>query len=504
MTTPATRVSAFTDDALGTDDATAVAERIARGEVSSVEVVEAAIARIEAVNPALGAVAATDYDRARTRATRLRTMTPRDSTSPRTAGRRHTDDAAGDAAFIGVPSATKDNVHVAGIPMTMGSLAVPTTPGTHDGAFTRQFLDTGLIPVASTTMPEFGWTPTTERVGGDVTRNPWDTRRSPGGSSGGAAALVASGALPIAHGNDGGGSIRIPAAACGLVGLKPTRGRLRLDEGNASMPVKVVVDGVLTRSVRDTARFFATAERVWRNRRLPEIGLVERGVPTGQRLRIGVMVDSPVAPASDADTRRAVERTAGLLEALGHNVSEYAAPIPEFFKADFEDYWAFLAYAVARRGRRMFGPDFAPERLDPMTLGLAQRFRRRAHRTPLFMTRLGASGRVQQRVFGDIDLVLTPVLTHVAPEIGYLSADLPFDVQFERLVAYAGFTPLANATGAPAISLPLGRTEDGRPVGVMMSARRGEERRLLEIAFDLEEASPFASLARPDLTQLDG
>lgn len=476
MTATHTRVSAFTDDALGSDDATGVAERIASGDISAEEAVEAAIARVETVNGALNAVAATDFDRARRRA---RGMTGR---------------ARG--AFSGVPTATKENIHVAGMPARMGSQAVSSQPGDVDGAFTRQFLDTGVIPVVSTTMPEFGWTATTERVGGDVTRNPWDTAYSSGGSSGGSAALVASGALPIAHGNDGGGSIRIPAAACGLVGLKPTRGRLRLDEGNASMPVKVVVDGVLTRTVRDTARFFEAAERSYRNPRLQPIGHVEHG--PARPLRVGLMIDSPVAPDTDDDTRAAVERTRDLLEALGHTVVDYAAPIPRFFKADFEDYWAFLAWAVARNLRGLNGSDFDRTRLDPLTLGLAKRYQRRAHRTPLFLARLAASGAAQQRQFGDVDLVLSPVLTHVAPRIGHLTADQSFEEHFEKLVAYAGFTPLANATGAPAISLPLGRTADGRPVGVMLSARRGEERRLLEIAYDLEEAAPFASLARSD------
>ena len=470
--TPAQRINAFTDDALGTADATGIAERIASGEISAQEAVEAAIARVESVNGELNAVAAWDQERARRRAS---------------AGRVR-------GAFAGVPTATKDNIHVAGMPATMGSRAVPSQPGDVDGAFTRQFLDTGVIPVCSTTMPEFGWTATTERVGGDVTRNPWDTAYSSGGSSGGSAALVASGALPIAHGNDGGGSIRIPAAACGLVGLKPSRGRLRLDEGNATMPVKVVVDGVLTRSVRDTARFFEAAERTYRNPKLQPIGRVDDG--PARPLRVGVTVDSPLAPPSDADTRAAVERTSDLLESLGHTVVEYSPPIPKFFKTDFEDYWALLAWAVATNRGGMFGPGFNRDALDPLTLGLAKRFRRRAHRAPLFVARLAASGRVQERSFGDVDLVLTPVLAHTVPQIGHLGADQPFEDHFARLVAYAAFTPLANATGAPAISLPLGRTWDGRPLGVMLSARRGEERRLLEIAFDLEEASPFATLAR--------
>ncbi|KGN37204.1 amidase [Knoellia subterranea] len=474
MTAATTRVSAFTDDALGTDDATGVAERIARGEISASEAVDAAIARVEAVNADLNAVASTDHDRARARAARV--------AQGRTRG-----------AFAGVPTATKENIHVAGMPAGMGSRAVPKVPGDLDGAFTKQFFDTGVIPVCSTTMPEFGWTATTERVGGDVTRNPWDTAYSSGGSSGGSAALVASGALPFAHGNDGGGSIRIPAAVCGLVGLKATRGRLRLDEGNATMPVRVVVDGVLTRSVRDTARFFEAAERSYRNTRLQPIGHVEDG--PARPLRVGMMFDSPVAPPSDADARAAVERTATLLESLGHSVVDYVPPIPTFFKADFEDYWSLLAYAVSSNRGGMFGSGFDAAQLDPLTLGLAKRFRRRAHRTPLFIARLAASGAVQQKRFGDVDLVLSPVLVHNAPRIGYLGADQSFEEHFEKLVRYAAFTPLANATGAPAISLPLGQTDDGRPVGIMLSARRGEERRLLEIAFDLEEASPFASLA---------
>jgi amidase len=468
MTTTSGPVHAFTDDALGDGDATEVARRVAAREVSPSELVDAAIARLEKVNPTLNGMAFEDFERARSRA----------------AGPR-----ARRGVFGGVPSATKDNIHVAGMPMTMGSLAMPRTRGTTDGAFTRQFLDTGVIPICSTTTPEFGWTATTERVNGDVTRNPWNPNHSSGGSSGGSAALVAAGVLPIAHGNDGGGSIRIPASACGLVGLKATRGRLRPDPSTASMPVKVVTDGVLARSVRDVAAFFASAEQTWANPRLTRIGHVD-GAPA-RRLRIGVTVDSPLAPPTDADTRAAVEQTAALLESLGHTVVPYDPPVPKFFKSDFEDYWSLLAFAIATDGPRMFGKEFDKKKLDPLTLGLAKRFRRRSAKTPLFLARLAASGPAAERRFGDIDLALTPVLCHSSPEIGYLSADQPFEQHFERLVAYAGFTPLHNATGSPAISVPMGQTAGGFPIGVMFSAKRGEERRLLEIAFELEEAQPF-------------
>ena len=467
MTRPVT-VHAFGDDALGDLDATGVAERLARAEISALEATEAAIDRIERVNPDLNAMASRDFDAARERARRL--------DRPR-------------GAFGGVPALAKENIHVAGLPMTMGSRALPDRPQRRNGAVARQLLDTGLVLLGTTRMPEFGWTATTERMGGDVTRNPWETDFSAGGSSGGSAALVAAGAVPIAHGNDGGGSIRIPAAICGLVGLKPTRGRLRPEESNETMPVKVVADGVLARSVRDVARFFEAAELTYRNPALPAIGAVPDG-PI-RRLRIGVTLDSPAAPRSDASTRAAVEQAVQTLVGLGHEVVDHDLGIPRSFRSDFEDYWSLLALGVVTSGRRLFGSDFDAGALDPLTLGLARRAKRRLAKMPLVIARLAASGRAYERSLAALDLVLSPVLCHTTPRIGHLSADLDFARHFERLVAYAGFTPWHNASGAPAISVPAGRTAEGLPVGVMFAARRGEERRLLEIAYEMEAAAPF-------------
>lgn len=467
---PQTRVHAFGDDALGALDATGVAERIAAGEISAAEAVDAAIARVERLQPVLNGLEQDDFARARRRADR-----------PSTPG-----------AFGGVPTLIKDNVLVAGMPMTMGSKAVSRAPRPVDGDFTKQLLSTGVIPVGSTTTPPFGWTATTEKVDGDVTRNPWHTGYSSGGSSGGSAAFVASGAVPFAHGNDGGGSIRIPASACGLVGLKPSRGRTRPDPKTKDMPVDIVSNGILARSVRDVAGLYAAMEREYRNPRLQPIGEVEG--PGGRRLRVGVTMDSPFAPPSDQDTRGSVEATARLLDSLGHDTEPYEPQVPRSFKTDFEDYWSLLALAIHRSGKRQFGRDFDASKLDPLTLGLSARFAKRLYRAPLLIARLAASGTFYERTFGDVDVVLTPVLTHTTPEIGYLSGDLPFTDHFSRLVDYAAFTPLHNATGAPAISLPLGQTEDGRPVGVMLSARRGQERMLLELAYELEAAAPFARI----------
>ncbi|HIZ99418.1 MAG TPA: amidase [Candidatus Janibacter merdipullorum] len=468
------RVSAFTDHVLGDLDATAVAEEIRAGRMSAGEAVEAAIARVAAVDPTLGATTVDDHDRARDRATHL----PKGTSAP----------------FAGVPTAIKDNVPVAGLAMSAGSEALSTTPKDVDAPIVRQLLSTGLIPIATTTCPPFGWTATTERPHGLVTRNPWGTGYSSGGSSGGSAALVAAGALPIAHGNDGGGSIRIPAAACGLVGLKPTRGRLLGDPATDKAPVKIVANGVLTRTVRDTANFFAAAERFQPSGKLAPIGRVEG--PGARRLRVGMMVDSPLVPPTDPQTREAVEAAGRLLEGLGHTVDpDLVVPVPRFFKTDFEDYWGLLALSSATQGAGIYGDGFDASRLDPFTRGLAARAKKRLHRLPLAVARLTATSAMADRLFPEAsDLILTPTLAHTTPRIGYLSGDLDFDTHFERLPPYVGFTPLHNVSGQPAISLPLGRTDDGRPIGVMFSARRGQERLLLELAFELEAAAPFARL----------
>lgn len=468
MTT--TRVHAFTDDALGEGDATEVAARIRDGEVTASEVCDAAAARIAAVSD-LNAVSEIEGERA----------TRRIDAAQRSR-----------AEFAGVPTAIKENVALAGSATTMGSAAIPPVPAAKDGGFVAQFLSLGVVPLARTTSPPFGWTATTERPGGDDTRNPWDLGYSSGGSSGGTAALVAAGAVPIAHGNDGGGSIRIPASACGLVGLKATRGRVLSDPAMEGAPVKIAIDGVLTRSVRDSARAFAGFERSYANPKLQPIGSVE-GLGA-RRLRIGVTHDSPMSAASDAETRAAIDAAAELLASLGHGVQDFTPQLPDWLSTDFQDYWSFLAWAIRRRGKALFGEGFDASRLDNVTNGLADRAARRLPRVPLAVARLNSLGRHYDRMFGELDLVLTPVLCHTTPEIGYLGADLPFDVHFPRLIDYVGFTPLQNASGGPAISLPLGRTAAGLPLGVMLAARRGQERLLLEIAFELEAAAPFARI----------
>jgi len=243
------RIHAFGPDLLSDHDAVALAELVRRREVRPVELAEAAIARVEKVNGALNALQLANYERALADAAKLRP-----------------------GVFAGVPTFVKDNTDLRGLPTGYGSQAVPSVPAHENGAFARQFLSLGFTVLGKTTLPEFGFNSTTEYQGKPPTRNPWHTAYSCGGSSGGSAALVAAGVVPIAHANDGGGSIRIPAACCGLVGLKPSRARLVDGEMARTLPVKIIVEGVVTRTVRDTAHFLAGAEQYWRNAKLPPIG----------------------------------------------------------------------------------------------------------------------------------------------------------------------------------------------------------------------------------------
>src|SRR5690348_9304549 len=282
------RCQAFGDDALGDHDAVGLVGRLRAGEVSARELVEAAIARTEAVNPTLNGLAFDAFDRARDRADARRPF---------------------GGYFDGVPTFVKDNVAVAGMPTMQGTDAWAPRPMPADGEWAKLFLGTGLIPLGKTQMSEFGFSGSAEHPRIGPVRNPWDPERTAGASSSGSAAFVAAGAVPIAHANDGGGSIRIPASCNGLVGLKPTRGRLPLDKETARMPLHIVANGVVTRSVRDTAAFFREAERIYRNPKLPAIGDVT--APGSQRLRIAFCTKSIMREAS-TEMRELTLKTAAL------------------------------------------------------------------------------------------------------------------------------------------------------------------------------------------------
>lgn len=465
-----TRVHAFGDDALSDLDATAMAAAIADGHLSATEALEAALSRLDRVDPVLRALVHDDRARARTRA---RASLP-------------------DGPFTGVPSVIKNNTRFAGLPTQHGSAAVPATRERRHEPFTEQLLSTGVNIIGTSSLPAFGLTASTEFVDREPTRNPWNPAFSAGASSGGSAALVAAGVVPIAHGNDGGGSIRIPAAACGLVGLKVTRDRVLPALSMHGAPVDIVSNGVLSRSVRDTAAFVAGAERHQPVARLPRVGLVEG--PSARRLRVGIIDETLAGAVLDEDTKRELDRAAALLAGLGHDVVPMPVPVDRSFEQHFVQYWRMLAFSIDRFGRFAVDPGFDRGHLDPFTRGLSRAFLRDVWRTPRAIAALRRSASEYAAIFDQHDVVLSPTVGHRTPELGWLDPSVDFDEAFTRLSGYASFTPLANAAGSPAISLPLGRTSNDLPLGLHVWAAHGDEHTLLELAFELEAAAPFARI----------
>lgn len=455
-------IHAFKNDAMGDHDATGLADLIRRGEVTISEVTAAAIERARQVEPFIQGIVYESFE-----------QTTQDPSQP----------SAG--FFHGVPTFIKDNMDVAGMPTRHGSAAIPTHIAAKTSAFAEQMLAQGYICLGKSALPEFGFNASTEHASGPPSRNPWNLAFSTGASSGGSAALVAAGVVPIAHANDGGGSIRIPAACCGLIGLKPSRGRLIDNDAAKSLPINIVSDGVVTRSVRDTARFYAEAEKHYYNRKLPPMGMVEG--PSRRSMTIGLVLDSINGHATDQNTRETVEHTARLLESMGHRIVPMDVPIASSFPDDFAHYWGMLAFGVKANGRKLMHPEFDKSRVDSLTNGLDRMFRRQFYKLPATLWRLRRSYHDYAKAVAGFDAILTPVLGHTTPEIGYLNPEQDFDTLFERLTRYVSFTPLANATGAPAISVPMGQTENNLPIAVHLMGRHGGEQTLLELAYSLEE-----------------
>jgi len=460
------------DDGAARLDAVATIDALDRGEVSPSELIEATIARAERLDPQLGAVAFERYDAVR-------------AAAPSRRRRR--------GSFEGVPTFIKDMVPVAGLPLTWGSVALSGGPPLkRSGGIAVDIEAMGMPIVGSSTMPEWGFTSSTEFPHTDPTRNPWNPGRTVGGSSGGAAALVASGVVPIAHAADGGGSIRIPAACAGLVGLKPTQGRLRRHPDEARLPVAVTVDGVVTRTVRDTARWYAEMERVRPSRAVPPLGEVTG--PPSRRLRIGVLSEAPGIAVPDDPTLATLDVTAALLEELGHHVE--AAPLPidaGQFRDDFIAYFQFLVFAATRTARLTHGPHVKISEITHFTDGMAGSFRTAPHRVVSAARRLRQVRRQLADTFRRYDLLLSPTVSTLPPELGHLSPTHEYETLLGRMIPWVAFTPMANAAGTPAISLPMGfDAETHLPVGAMLSADFGEDALLLQVGLELEAARPWA------------
>ena len=454
--TVAAPFSTYRDDALGDLDTVGLIEALASGSVSAAEVQQAALERAELAREPLNAVVG---------------LVPEPS--------------MGAGPFAGIPSFIKDNEDLAGLPTTHGSRATSRKPAADSSAFVSHYLQMGFTVLGKSTLPEFGLTATTEPLAFGPTRNPRNPDHSAGGSSGGSAALVAAGVVPIAHANDGGGSIRIPASCCGLVGLKPSRGRVVSRPEMEKLPIAITAQGVVTRSVRDTALFYSEIEKI--RCVMPPIGHITG--PANKRLRIAVVDEAMPGLPLATDVQATVRSAARMCEELGHHVEVVPFPFSTQFGYDFLRYWAALAFSIQLGGKRIFGPEFDKTQLEPLTNGLSGLFRHVAVRMPATLLRLRRFGVEYEAQFANFDVMLSPVLAHGAPEIGYLAPDIDPNTHLVRLLRYASFTAIHNVAGAPAISLPLGATDSGLPIGVQACAPFGQEARLLELAYELEAAN---------------
>ncbi len=467
--------------ALGIDslDATALAELVRIGEIHPRALLEEAIARIEDLDPSLGAVPVRLFDQAYEQ---IREGLP---TGP----------------FTGVPFLVKDLLAtVANVPQTSGSRFVRGYVPTVDSELVARFRRAGLVIVGRTNTPELGLAPTTEPLLRAPTRNPWDVTRSPGGSSGGAGAAVAARMVPMAHGNDGGGSLRIPASCCGLFGMKPTRGRNPLGPSVGDVMHGLVVEHALTVSVRDSAALLDATRGM-------DVGapydapycmqpyVREVRTPPGV-LRVAVSVRTIARTPVHPDCVTAVEDAARLLTDLGHTVfaREITVDDPERLSAGFVSLWAGGTAASLDGLARMLGHPPTPDDVEPMTWALYNLGRS----TPLSaylvaVADLQRVAREVQRGFADVDVWLTPTLAEPPVPIGTFAAtgDDPMK-GFRRGMLYAPFTPLWNVTGQPAMSVPLYWNAQGLPIGVQCIARFGDEATLFRLAAQLEAARPWA------------
>ena len=461
-------------------DATDQAALIAAEEVSPRELLEAAIERIEAADSQLNAVVIRWFDHAREIA---------DGDLP-----------AG--PFRGVPFLLKDLwAHFAGQLLSNGCRVVKDTagPSPADTTLVARFRAAGLVIAGRTNSPEFGSLPTTEPLAWGPTRNPWDLTRSPGGSSGGSGAAVAAGMVPMAHASDGGGSIRIPASACGLVGLKPSQGRITLgpfrDESNLGVELCV------SRSVRDTAALLDAVHG-------PGIGdtviapapqrpyLDELGVEPG-RLRIGLLDHNPRGGAIDEQCISAVRAAAILLESLGHHVEQgFPAPMADAsFGQKFSALWSTNMGAACRRIEDAIGRPLAPGDVEPVNMVQAE-FAKHFSAVDLALAQ-AANVDFRRAVQGwwtqGWDLLLSPTLAAPPTVIGAFANDPVSPMTpLVNAGAFVPFTPAFNASGQPAISLPLYWTPEGLPIGVQLVAAYGREDVLLRVASQLEVAQPWA------------
>jgi amidase len=465
-----------------------LATSVRAGEFSARELVDASLEAIERLDPRVNAFTYVDADGARAAADAVRPGDPR--------------------PFAGVPIAIKDNRAVAGMPITMGSDLWVDVISPTDAFCVARLRSAGFVIVGKTNMPENAILPTTEPRRFGPTANPWALDRTPGGSSGGAAAAVAAGMVPIAHGNDGGGSIRIPAACCGLVGLKPARGRVSVgpDAGQSFL----ATDGVLTRGVADTAAVldvlagYEPGDATW----APPAAVgafasvaAAGGGFFGVPLRIGLALNAPLDGAEvDPVCIEAARDAATLLASLGHVVEEVVPPWSDLgLLPDFTRAFGPLISLTTAAGGRLAGREVVESDVEPLTWAVYERSRGLnvlEHLTA--QLRLEAVGRslVSWMLSAPLDVLLTPALGARPLRTGEVHGRGPDPWgNYQRSGAFTPYTAMVNVTGQPAVSLPLYQGDDGLPLAVQLIAQPAREDVLLALAAQLEAAVPWAQRA---------
>ncbi len=458
------------------EDALGLASLLKSGEVTARELMECAIRVAEEKNPSVNALCHLRFEWALEQAAIAELK----------------------GTFGAIPFLLKDSASSSTIfPSTNGSCLFPATPGKEDSTLVKRFLADGFLPFARTTVPEFCMAPITEaRLYGAPTRNPFDLSRSAGGSSGGAAAAVASGIVPVAHGSDGGGSIRIPAACCGLYGLKTSRGLTPHGPARSEGWGGLAVDGVLSRSVRDTAaaldgiagyeigQYYAAPQR-------PRSYLAVLEKPFNDRLRIAKWTKGFEGVEVATDVMPAVDRVENILAALGHEVVEADPPPVRYdaFVGALIDMMS-ASVTVAVNGFLLHNPGAdISQLLEPAIHDAWSRGRHISAETySLALIRFQSIARTMEHWMAGYDFAITPTLTRLPVPLGTLTMDDDF-VPFRRKVAgYTAFLALINASGQPAANLPVHRTRTGLPVGAQLIGHFGADADVLRLSWQILEA----------------
>lgn len=463
--------------------ATELAKLVKKGEITARELVEASLSRIEALNGEVGAFTHVDPDGALAVADMI--------------------NSEDDRPFAGVPIAIKDNKAVAGMPLNFSANLMGDFIAPSDSMLVAKLREAGFVIVGKTKLPEYGLMPITDPTRGGPARNPWDLSRTPGGSSGGSAAAVAAGMVPIAHANDGGGSTRIPAACCGLVGLKAQRGRVSLapELGDSFL----IADGVVTRTTAESAAVldilegYVTGDATWATPPSePYAKAAERDPGT---LRIGWTTEPPIDAPIDAEAAAVTERTAALLAEMGHQV-EVVEPA---WRDDMMIHLFSAAFGPAVATQIIFAQMIAQREateadMEPLSWHVWQQSQ--ALPAPMYMAamaKLNEFARAFVAFFDDYDLLLTPALAERPVKIGEIDPrGSDPAATFARTGQFTPFTAIANVTGQPGISIPIEQREDGLPLAIQLMAGPEREDLLLQVSTQLEAARPWASRRAPD------